>query len=400
MKPFQPVMEWLRTRADTRGELGLPNSIAHIKGEDDPNMLDAWNFGKGKLLGDLFQKAMAERHLNAGTTFATFGANMLRSMAYLIGKDKGGTADAGVRFAMKVFADMNSMTPLERTIIRYVMPFYGWTRHVLQYVATYPLDHPYRAAVLSQMIQQEWEDWNTGLPQSMMYLFELGGTAADGSATEIDVRQLDPLRSVTDVFTMGGFLSTLNPALQTAVQAIGVNPATGGPEQLYPTMTLNQFTGKEQASPQSSLSAILAQGVGSYIPEASVLDHFLSISSYTRWAKANNHQAYENQLWSSLNVPWVPQKINLRQAVASTEIANYNVARDAATAAMGDPDPNSSTWKALLQYSYVPYKGWMVNPFTLRQWAFDAAVRHGLWNGRVATYAPDNIVTPPAAPRV
>jgi hypothetical protein len=280
------------------------------------------------------------------------------------------------------------------------MPFYGWTKHVLQYVMTYPVDHPYRAAIISQMVNQEWEDWNSGLPQSLMYLFQVGATGPDGTATAIDVRQLDPLRSVTDVFTLGGFISALNPAMQTGLQAIGINPATGGPEQLYPTMTLNSFTGKEQSTGNAGLGNVLANGIGQYIPQASIIDHFVGISSYTRWAKANNHQAYENQLYSALNFPWIPQKINLRQSVSQTELANYNVARDAATTAMGDPDPNSPTWKGLLQYSYVPYKGWMVNPWSLRAWAFDQAARAGLWNGHVATIAPDNIVVAPSAPKI
>jgi hypothetical protein len=279
------------------------------------------------------------------------------------------------------------------------MPFYGWTRHLLHYVATYPIDHPVRAMILSQVIAQQWQDWDTGLPQSMMYLFEIGGTGPDGNATELDIRQLDPLRSVVDVFTLGGFVSSLNPAIQTAFQAFGVNPESGGPEQLYPTMTLNSFTGKEQPT-STSLAGTIGDGIGQYIPEASVIDHFTAWSSYTKWAKANNHQAYENQLYSALSFPWIPQKINLRQTISQTEIANYNVARDSATAALNDPNPNSPTWKALLQYSYVPYAGWMVSPWTLRAWAFDQVQRAGLWNGTEATIAPSNVVIQPSAPKI
>ena len=155
-----------------------------------------------------------------------------------------------------------------------------------------------------------------------------------------------------------------------------------------------------QAGPSSSLASVLGNGIGQYIPEASIVDHFTAMSSYTRWAKQNNHQAYENQLYSALSFPWIPERINLRQQIAQSEITNYNVARDAATTAMGDPDPNSSTWKSLLQYSYVPYKGWMVSPWALRAWAFDSAVKAGLWTGQVATIAPANIVVAPSAPKL
>ena len=51
----------------------------------------------------------------------------------------------GIQHALKVMGDLKSMTPLERSTFMRIMPFYGWTRHILQYVGTYPVDHPYRA---------------------------------------------------------------------------------------------------------------------------------------------------------------------------------------------------------------------------------------------------------------
>jgi hypothetical protein len=412
MAPIRPVVEWLQRRAAKAGEGGGLNPlISHELPESDPqDLVSHYKYATGSKLGEWWKQIQESKSATvrglasvvsgqAGTDIASFGANMLRATAYLIGKEKGGE-EAGIRFALKVYADMDGMTPLERTIIRYAMPFYGWTRHVLQYVLTLPADHPYRVAILSQMVNQEWEDWNSGLPQSMMYLFQIGATAADGNITAADIRQLDPLRSVTDVFTMAGFLSTLNPAIQNVLlPALGIDPASGGPEQLYPTMTLNEFTGAETPTP-ASLSSVVEAGVMGYVPEASVLDHFLGWTSYTRWAKANDPQAYQNQLTSALNFPWLPQTINLTQQIAKTEIDRYNVARDAATAALADPDPNSSTWKALMGYIYVPYQGWLVQPQALRAWAFDQVAKAGYWNGTQAMLAPSSIISPPNAPNI
>jgi hypothetical protein len=42
----------------------------------------------------------------------------------------------------------------------------------------------------------------------------------------------------------------------------------------------------------------------------------------------------------------------------------------------------------------------MVSPWALRAWAFDSAVKAGLWTGQVATIAPANIVVAPSAPKL
>ena len=400
---FKPVFEHLARKAERTGTTpGEMVRFSHELPEGDPQALvNDFRFATGtKLAAWMDQSSRLRGITDVGLHLAGFGANLLRSAVYLAGKAKGGEEE-GMALVGKVFADMNSMTPLERSIIRYVMPFYGWTRHILTYVATLPVDHPWRAMVLSQLISQEWADWNSGVPQSMMYLFQLGSVQPDGSFSALDVRQLDPLRSVNDVFTLAGFASALNPAWQTLMAGFGINPSSGGPEQLYPTLTLNAFYGNEQAQAQS-IGKVLASGVGSYLPEFSVADHFLGISSYTRWARANNHQAYENQLQSALNFPWVPEKINLNQVLAKTEIDRYNVARDAATAALADPNPNSPTWKALLAYAYVPYAGWLVQPSALRQWAFAQTEKAGYWDAAagVATMAPSAFIQQPAAPKI
>lgn len=397
---WRPVFDFLQKRGEkalaNRGlETGLPVDISHGAAEMDPTLLQGYKWASGKKLGGWLRESMEARHLplDAGLKMANFGSNLLRSMAYLIGEEKGGP-EAGMEFARKVFADMGSMTPIERTIIRYVMPFYGWTKHVLEYVATLPIDHPYRAMVLSQMVNQEWQDWNTGLPQSMIYLFQLGSTSPSGQAEVLDIRQLDPLRSVNDVFTMAGFLSSLNPAVQTAISALGINTQTAAPEDLYPTLDLNSFYSNLQNKP-TSLSSVLNNAIGQYVPESGVIDHFLQQSSYTRWAANNNSADYQNQLYGSLNFPWVPYDVNVYASLAKTESARYDVAKDQATAALADPDPSGPTWQALMQYSYVPYSGYLVQPRALRKWAFDQVYQAGYWNGATATVPPNNVVSQP-----
>lgn len=398
-KLWAPMFDFLVARGEKklaeRGiEGGLPVELSHGTGEQDPTLLAGYKWAGGMKAGNWLKESMAKGRIptDAGLKVANVGANMLRGMAFLTKDDP----EEGIAFVRKVYADMGAMTPLERSIIRYVMPFYGWTRHILQFVATYPIDHPYRAAVLSQMVNQEWQDWNTGIPQAMIYLFQIGGTAPDGTAEVLDIRQLDPLRSVSDVFTMGGFLSSLNPAIQTAISALGINTQTGGPENLYPSLTLNSFYSTLQNQP-TSLGSVLNTAVGQYVPESGVLDHFLQMSAYTKWAANNNPHAFQSQLYGALNFPWVPYTVNAYQTLAKTESDRYDIAKRDATAALSDPNPNSDTWHNLLQYSYVPYSGYLVQPMALRKWAFDQVYSAGYWNGAagVATIPPNNVISAP-----
>ena len=398
---WRPVFNMLRSYGERnlakRGiQGGLPVELSHTFAEGTPDeMVQMYSYAKGHKLGELIKYSFgkADIPVDAGMKMANFGANALRATAYLIGERKGGE-EMGLQFARKVFADMEAMTPLERSIIRYVMPFYGWTRHILQYVATLPLDNPYRAMVISQVINQEWADWNTGLPQSLVYLFELGATNASGAATALDLRQLDPLRSAPDVFTMAGFLSSLNPAIQTAITGLGISTQTGEPSNLYPSLTIDKFYDTLTNKPQN-LSSILGTGLAQYVPESGVLDHFFQMSNYTRWAASNNQNAYMNQLYGALNFPWVPQQVNVYGELAKTESARWDVAKQAATDALNDPNPNGNTWQALMQYAYVPYSGYLVQPSALRKWAFDQVVQAGAWNGTQATLPPSNLIQQP-----
>lgn len=401
--PLRPVWDWMKRSAEKRGETaGLPVSISHGAGEFDPqDQVRAVQYGTGQKMGKWYEFMAKHRGvLHAGTEIAEIGANMLRAQAYLIGKAKGGE-EAGQAFALKVFADMDAMTPLERSIIRYAMPFYGWTKHIVQYTATLPIDHPFRVQVLSQLVNQEWNDWNTGIPKSFMYLFQIGATKPDGSATVVDLRNVDPLRSASDIFTKAGFLSALNPAFQSVASSVlGINPQSGGPADLYPTLTINAFTNAVQPT-SVKISTVIENGLGGYIPEASVIDHFAKLSSYTRWAATNSPSSYQQQLYSALNFPWVPQKVNLDQLVAKTEIARYGVATKDAAAALASADPHSDLWNNLISnYTYVPYSGWMVQPRELRKWAFDQVYKAGYWNGQAATLPPSAIIVPPSKPKL
>ena len=126
--------------------------------------------------------------------FTNYISDMQRAIAYLDGMKAAGrkgyfhdavsgeridmTAERaqweGMQAAERVMGNLQAMTPLERSVARKIMPFYGWTKHILKYILTYPVDHPWRAMYLSTLATQNTDTFSSGLDERMQLLFFLG----------------------------------------------------------------------------------------------------------------------------------------------------------------------------------------------------------------------------------
>ena len=336
----------------------------------------------GRTLGRLFSDSFTARmHLDKVTGAAHAWHHFLetwtdhyRVMAYLYGKDhaerKGenvGLNDAelsdarrlgitpqeysGVLLANKVMADNLARTPLENSIIRMIMPFGGWTHHVLRYVMQFPLDHPLRTNFLANLGEQSYEADNTGLPQYLFHLMFLGHPDSNGNVNVIDFRQWNPLRDVANYMTLAGWVTQLNPLAEGVLSALGINSATGAPE-LYPQLQYSSFYGGSQTQTPTGNTALSM--LGAYIPESSLLDHYLKISNYTRSLAKYDPEAYKSQLWQSLNFPWAPKQINVDQIVAKQEVDRLTTMKDMVTNALATNDPSQLNGLK----GPFPYQGW------------------------------------------
>ena len=101
----------------------------------------------------------------------------------------------GMKNAERVFGNLKRMSPFERDVARTVMPFYGWTKHILNYVLTFPADHPWRAMMLANMAEYDTAHTPGGLPSRYQFLFFLGTPDAQGNVTAIDTRAVNPLET-------------------------------------------------------------------------------------------------------------------------------------------------------------------------------------------------------------
>ena len=295
--------------------------------------------------------------------FTNFATNMQRSLVYLDGAakaerqgwilDESGhkvtvtpdrAHEEGMRAAERVMGDLRQMTPLERNVFTKVMPFYGWTKHILRYISSYPSDHPYRAMFLSNLANMNSEEVPSALPTRIQLLFFLGSPDAQGNVSAVDVRALDPLRDVANYATVGGFLSSLNPAL-TALPAMVDPQLVFGDNVLYPTLQYNQLYGTKVAAPAGSPLTALE----GYVPQVTALDAFLGISSQYRNLRKTDPSSFAQTIYESLGLPFTPSQINIRQIAAHNEIDRYQQAEQDALNAW-----QSGDFSGLSGYTTVP----------------------------------------------
>ena len=237
----------------------------------------------------------------------------------------------GMHHANEVMGDLRRMSPFERTMAASVMPFYGWTKHILTYVLSFPGDHPWRAMMLANMAEFDLTHQDAGLPSRYKFLFFLGSPDKQGNVTALDFRALNPLRDVANYATLGGVISSLNPVI-TAGFAMVDPQIMFGANTLYPKLTYDQFYGIEAAGPQGNLMTA-AQGI---VPQLSAIKSAMGIAGARQGMSTD---ALVKNIYASLNIPmFQPQEINLKQEAARTAMARYQVTKSLAANAWSTGD--------------------------------------------------------------
>jgi hypothetical protein len=218
-----------------------------------------------------------------------------------------------------MFVDMNAMTPFERNSIRMIFPFYGFTRHLFRYLMTYPADHPVTASILTNFALQHEKDWDSGLPRDMKFLFFLGHPDVNGKVTGIDYRSIDPFRSFYNIFTIGGFAASMNPAFQFGATQMGTNVLSGTPE-LFPKDHFDPNTGMMVADQPPNLGLRLAEAA---VPEVVGVDALFALSDQFRNLKITDPEAYKKRVYTAFGLPFAPIPVNKPEKIETTQMKRY-----------------------------------------------------------------------------
>lgn len=302
-----------------------------------------FQFRSGTTLRRLYDEAGAARELASkgiqkSYAFNAFFDDTYRAAAYLSGKDKAllkGLSEseahaAGIQLTRKIFQNWDEMTPLERTVMRYVFPFYGFVSHIMRYVLRYPFDHPIRAEVMGAFTRNEIEDGlEGGLPDRFLNSFFLGEPDEKGNVKAINLGGINPFGNVADYFTLAGFTRSTNPVISTLLQSMGVDPMTGGPE-LFPNLSYDAETGRLVAKNPGLISGL----IGNVVPQSKILMGLLSSSSELKELMRVNPEAASRLLRSQAGLPIIYRNINVPQEQFRAELSRGEAQQEAFNAAL------------------------------------------------------------------
>lgn len=252
--------------------------------------------------------------------------------AYLYGTDKalakGLTKEASVRagleLSQKILQQWTDLTPIERTILRYVFPFYSFMQHIFRYTYTYPIDHPIRTSITAAFARAELEDMGTALPQSFLNSFFIGDMDENGQRHAINLQGMNPFRDVSNFMTMAGFVKASNPIIATVLQELGIDISTGGPE-LYPNLSYDATSGRLAVDTGNPLINL----VQNVLPHSRILFELGNTSSEFQQLLRTNPDAAMRLIHSQAGLPILLRDINVPQEIYKAELARKQSAEDA-----------------------------------------------------------------------
>ena len=224
----------------------------------------------------------------------------------------------------------DQLTPWERSVARFIFPFYGFFSHMMRYAYQYAADHPFRVALTASFARTELEDWGTALPQRIHNLLVVGKQDEEGNRKALNFAGWNPFVDTANLFTLTGWLSQVNPMLSTLAEQFGIDPRTGE-AGLYPSSQFDETTGRLTLKKRG----IVASAIQNVIPQTQVAFNLAGLNpDFNELARVNRSAA--NRLMSSaLGIPTLYRAdLNIPQEIAKTEMVRENAARQALSEAV------------------------------------------------------------------
>lgn len=327
--------------------------LGNYSGDVYSRIYDTANVMKGRTLGRLWGEIQSHaRPITdalgnaARKSFEWNGQadNMYKIMAYLQGYDKsiskGLSEEAaqrvGLELARRTQPDWHALTPIERSIMKSVFPFYGFTSHAVRYVMRYPIDHPLRAQFIGKFGEMEAED-NEALPGNFLGSLFIGHSGG-GHERFANLTGFNPFGDLANMMTFAGFLSATNPAIQTVLESAGV---VNGQAELYPTLRYDPESGRLQAVHGNPLLSL----VGNTIPQSQVALALLGANSDFNGRVQSDPAGAYRSLLSGAGIPLLYRDYNI-----PAEQAKAEVAREKSTSAVLAAAKKSGNWSTASRY--------------------------------------------------
>lgn len=292
-------------------------------------------FGHGKLARRIWEETQAGRLakglIKKSYDFNQFFDDAYRTMGYLNKYDKSlmkglthkQAQYEGLITANKVMQDSLSLSPFERGVLRSVFPFYTWLSHVMRYAMAYPVDHPLRAAIVGGFGRQVMEDMGDGATQQMLDFITWGGPDAHGNKKGLRVTAMNPFHDAGDMFTLAGWLGSMNPLASTLAEQFGLDLSQGGPE-LFPDVHYDPETGALTNVPKDPIRGLLFNT----IPQVQTLARVAGLDSEFNEMKTTNPGAARSMMVSGAGLPVLNRAINPEERYMKAELKRQEARKD------------------------------------------------------------------------
>jgi hypothetical protein len=290
------------------------------------------NVAGGRTLGRLWQEVQQSKVAKAtggvidkSMDLNAFADDTYRIMAYLYGYDKALTKGmskevaerAGIELLQKTMMDWASLTPIERTVLKSVFPFYSFINHAIRYTLRYPVDHPVRAGVLGAFGRAMQDDMDGLLPDRFLSFFFFGSRDAEGNQKGFNVGPVNPFGDVANMMTFAGFLSATNPAILTTLEAVGLQR---GEAELYPTLRYNPDTGRLDGTRSNPILGFITNTV----PQTDILLSLMGAQTDLAERIQRDPAGATRTLWSAGGMPVLWREIEVLEEQGRAELARQD----------------------------------------------------------------------------
>lgn len=266
---------FLKNKPSKLAPEGLPHGISNLDLEAD----QAHRFNAGGKVATALKKVIESKPGRAAAwtngRWFDFSARMddvARNAVYFEELAKnGGDVNLAVKRAGEIVNDLDDLTAVERSLVKQIIPFYSFQRHLAKYALRYPADHPIRSVILARLAEQQIEEGD--LPSRFKSMFFLGEPDKTGEQWRLDTRSLNPFQDFADNFTWSGFFANATPFISGPGRAMGIS-AFGTPgygRRAYDPKVGRFVTMREDSNWQTLLKE--------FIPQYSRLDP--EFTSYT-----------------------------------------------------------------------------------------------------------------------
>lgn len=228
---------------------------------------------------------------------------------------------AGLELSRKVMMDWAGMTPFERSIMKSIVPFYGFMRHSIGYAMRYPLDHPLRADIIGKLGMAEAEDVEDLMGTRFLGALFLGQPDEMGRITAVNLDPMNPFRDVAHMMTLQGFLGATNPLIATMLESVGLD---SGQAELYPTLRYDPETGRLTTVNSNPVQAL----VENTIPQTQIVTGLLGLNSDLRRRFKEDPASAVRTMATSAGIPMLWRQYNEPQEMFKAEMARQKAQAD------------------------------------------------------------------------